>query len=371
MHSQRTLLALTLAAALASPVHDASAQDGPPVNTAELLTALRAIRDQQVTQQKSLRQRAITEAQAAAANGPRAVQLWEDAVRTVQFNGAPREGAQFREWKEKDGATLSDARVQTAARLYFSWLALSLQRSGGATGKDMLPSVIAHTKDVTALQAALDTLEDQMRREKELAASGKHGTRDKKTDDGAVKRMAEQMLNKPVGSSAVVQSLRLGDLLGDAASKRGGRAGGGQAEIAAGWEQSPGNVEGMFQATILPEMRAQKDARLLEYWDLRIKKEADGALRSKLAFDADQFTQVKRPQLLWNRAQDVLALGQKNRAISEMFNIVKTFPTHPDADRWVASLEETLLPPAPPVSAADAFPPPAGATVVPAPARVP
>jgi len=42
-----------------------------------------------------------------------------------------------------------------------------------------------------------------------------------------------------------------------------------------------------------------------------------------------------------------LNLGQKNRGVTEMFNLIKTYPTHPDADDWIAKLENILLPPAP------------------------
>ena len=56
-----------------------------------------------------------------------------------------------------------------------------------------------------------------------------------------------------------------------------------------GWENTPGSFDGIYKNIILPEMRAQKDPRLLDYWDMKMKKAADEASRSKLAFDLDKY----------------------------------------------------------------------------------
>ena len=78
------------------------------------------------------------------------------------------------------------------------------------------------------------------------------------------------------------------------------------------------------------------------------------------------WAQIKRPNLLWSRAQDVLVLGQKNRAITEMFNLVKTHPQHPNVTGWISAIEGILAAAAAPaVSPAPAAP--AGGVVAPVP----
>jgi hypothetical protein len=99
---------------------------------------------------------------------------------------------------------------------------------------------------------------------------------------------------------------------------------------------------------------------------MKLKREADKASLSKLAFEIEKFNTVRRPALLWNRSQEYVNLGLKNKAATEMFAIIKAYPTHPDADEWLDTLEGLLAPPpaAPPAEAT-------GTTSVPARPPVP
>jgi hypothetical protein len=105
---------------------------------------------------------------------------------------------------------------------------------------------------------------------------------------------------------------------------------------------------------------------------MKLKREADKASQSKLAFEIEKFNTMRRPVLLWNRSQEYVNLGLKNRAATEMFALIKAHPTHPDADEWLNTLEELLAPapapvPAVPAPAAEAT----GTTSVPARPPVP
>ena len=56
--------------------------------------------------------------------------------------------------------------------------------------------------------------------------------------------------------------LRLGELVDDAGAQQA-RKQEGAAQRGKSWEQNPFNAEGIFQAIVLPELRAQKDPRAL------------------------------------------------------------------------------------------------------------
>jgi hypothetical protein len=108
------------------------------------------------------------------------------------------------------------------------------------------------------------------------------------------------------------------------------------------WESRAGNLEGIFDNIVLPELRAERDPRLLEYWEMKIKREAESATGTRRAFDVEQFNTMRRPKLLWNQAQDMIQLGQKNRGIAQMLDVVRTYPSHPDAGGWIAALQSML-----------------------------
>jgi hypothetical protein len=91
----------------------------------------------------------------------------------TQFEGVEKEAAQFRAWKDGDGAAFSDPHVQRAAQLYFRWLVLTLQRSIGTPAKDLLPQVIQFTKEIAADQAEMATFGERIQKEKDMTTSAR------------------------------------------------------------------------------------------------------------------------------------------------------------------------------------------------------
>lgn len=364
MLRSRRISAAVLAAIATSLALPVQAQDAPPVDMKQILQALKALKTQQAQQSMSQKGKALQEVTAGASNPARAADMWEEAVRATQFAGASKEGAQFREWKDNEGSALRTKEVAAALRVHFNWLALTLQRASGSEIKELLPAIIQHTKEATAAKSAMDQFEESMKRERE-AASGRPGRGDRKNNDGDVKKMYDQVISKSVATGVIAKWLQIEPLLADV-SKGGDKA---NDKEKGGWEMAPANVDGIFNAIVLPELRAQKDPRILEYWDMRLRTEAEEAGRNKLDFEAGKFNTVTRPNLLWQRAQDMAAIGQRNRAVNEMFNIVKAHPSHPNASAWVTSLEQLLsqaLAPAPaPATAAPAASAPAAAPKTP------
>ncbi|MEP6668467.1 MAG: hypothetical protein ABJF10_04900 [Chthoniobacter sp.] len=338
-------------------------QDAPPVDVNALLKQLHTLRDQQAVQAKTSRQAAIQLINAAAGSTERSVKLWEDAVQATQMEGAGKEAAQFRAWRDTEGELFKEKEVQNAVHLHLEWLSLTLQRSNGVAVKDLLPAIVNYTKELLADQAWMEALDDTIKKEKDAAAGPgpKKQGRQAAKDDVAIRKTHDGILNRKLDNSIIVQWLKLSDFV-----------------TLEKWEGNPGNLDGIYKNTVLPEMRLQKDPHVFDYWDMKLKKEADAATKSKLSFEVDKYNTQRRPTLLWNRAQEYTYLGQKNRAVSEMFNLIKTYSTHPDASDWVAALEAMLAPagPAPdanaPVPAAPATsalppvaPPPPAATAQP------
>jgi len=335
---RRGAASVALAAILSLPVLPALAEDAPPVNVANILEELKKMKDQQTLQVKKTKLSALQQVHAAAGDPAKALEMWFTAVQATQFDGAAKESQAWHDWKGSEGEALKEKECQSALHLYYSWLALTLQRASGSSVKELLPAIVNYTKEATADQQMMEGFEETVKREKEMEASHKHGN-PRRNNDEQVRHVHDQILRATTGS-VVVQYLRIADLLNDAGVSKGKDSG------QATWEHSPGSVDGIFQKIILPELRAEKDPRIVEYWDMKLKQEAEAATKAKLSFEADKFNQVRRPTLLWSRAQDVLIIGQRNRALADMFKIIQTYPTHPDAATWMSALEQLLAPPA-------------------------
>jgi hypothetical protein len=112
-----------------------------------------------------------------------------------------------------------------------------------------------------------------------------------------------------------------------------------------GWEDRPFDVEGIYTQTILPEMRLEKDPRLLAYWDSRIQTDGARAEGSQNSLLINKFRNIRLPTLLWNRAEDEIAIGRQNQGITDMLALIKAHPDHPDFEKWAARLQEIVSPP--------------------------
>jgi hypothetical protein len=336
MHFSRQIAPVFLALTVAASAQSQS--DSLPPDTAQILQFLKTLKEQQTQQVRSTKQKILQEAQASAATPTAASSAWVEAVRQTQFEGAEKEGAQFRAWKDAEGAAFSDLVVQRATQLYFRWLAITMQRSMGTPTKDLMPQIIQHTKDVAAEKTAMEALAERMKKEKELASSRMHGNRkDTSREDERTRRMHDQVLKTSLNNAPPVKALRAEELV-----------------KVENWEMSAGDVEGIFNNIVLPELRAARDPRIFEYWDMKIKKEGD-AVKDKAAFDQEKFAKEVYPQLLWNRAQEYIVLGQPNRALGEMFKVVKGYPQHPSLGAWIGQIENLLSPkPTPPPAAPEA-----------------
>ncbi|MCE9612233.1 MAG: hypothetical protein K8R23_18705 [Chthoniobacter sp.] len=303
--------------------------DAPPLDITQTLQDLKKLRDQSVTTTKTNKQRLLQEVTAAASSGESAAGTWEKAIMATRFDGLTKEQTAFKAWRDGEGEVFKDAVVKQAARLYFNWLGLTLQRSMGTPVKDLLPAILNHVGALANDRAAMEKLEDDIKREEELK-DGKHGSQGPKSNDRGVQKMHDEILQKSLAGSVYVEWLKIGDWL-----------------TVEAWEEAPGNYDGIFEKIILPELRVQRDARAVEYWDGRIKRETDKASRSKLEFAHDKFNSLRFPVLLWHRASEMAAVGLKNRAAGEMLAIVRKYPTHPSAGEWMSKIETLLKPPAP------------------------
>ncbi|MEQ1860927.1 MAG: hypothetical protein ABMA13_13410 [Chthoniobacteraceae bacterium] len=310
-------------------------QDAPAIDPAQLLQALQALKDQQTLQAKTSRQAVLKAAQAGAASGPAAASAWIEAVRQTQFEGVEKEGAAFRDWKEKQGALFAEKEVQTAAVLYFRWLTLTTQHALGTPAKDLVPSIIQYTKDVLTDAATMEAMMEHAQKEKDRAGARPGNARNRSAnEDDRIKREHDQILSRPLPGSPPVKALRAEELL--RIDK---------------WEMRPGDVDGIYSAIILPELRRARDARVLEYWDMKIKQEGE-AVKTKSAFDQDKFAKERRTELLWSRAKEYGGLGLRNKAIGELFQILRANPQHPRFNEWVGELETFVAPASPAGSAA-------------------
>ncbi|MEI6561373.1 MAG: hypothetical protein WCO68_04720 [Verrucomicrobiota bacterium] len=316
----------------------AQAQDAPPVDLKDLIVILKQIKEKRAAAEKATVARVLQDFRAAAASNAAAIAFYEQAVGATQYAGKAQ--AEFQDWKKREADNLKSDAMQNAARLHLSYLLLTIQRAGGMTTKQLEPALLAHIAALTAAGAGDAAILARRDKAKDLKEAGYKPIKGVKPPEKEPLFWEQPLINSGVDGGIFVQWYGITKIFSDIKE----------------WESSPGNVDGMYQKTLLPYFRQNKDPRVIAYWDDKIQQEAQKASSSVLAFKIEQFNKVTRPQLYWKRAQDILTINQRNRAMGEMISLIRNYPDHPDLNNWISTLEGMLAPPAAATPAPSATP---------------
>lgn len=291
---RRSLPLLLLAAALTfDPT--AQAQQVPPFDPNAVLATLKDLKTKQqavVNKEKS----GVTASINAAIADPG--KFYEQAVVAVEFQGGTgNEATRLVEWRKHNATLLRNRDFLDALRQHLVYVSLSWQHSMGAKTKDQLGALLDFVSQVS--------------KNAELYAPF-------------------EITKKGLGESVFVTYFQVGPYINGMKD----------------WNDRPFDMDGIYDKIIFPELRAEKNVRLLlDCWRDRIQLETTRASMAQNALTANKFNNIRLPTMLWNRAEDELALGLVNQAVSDMLAQIKAHPDHPDFDHWTARLTEIVSPP--------------------------
>ncbi|MEO7933744.1 MAG: hypothetical protein ABIT76_11355 [Chthoniobacterales bacterium] len=274
----------------------ASAADVAPLDPHQILQELEDIQTKQKTVSSTIQKRNMDLVFKAAGSKEAAMALYEEALMATQFQGVNRENTQFRDWKKAHEEQLKNSDFRESVRLHLFYLGLSLRKAADAKPEDLVPQVSDYLRILDASWEAVD--------------------------------VKESLLKSSVSDGIFSKWLGLGPELAKAEN----------------WEMNPGKSDAIAAKYLLPQWRKQKNPALLSYWDARLAREAAVSGNAKLDFQEKNFATVRRPELLWQRSQELVVLDQPNRAAQEMFSLIKNYPNHPKITEWIATLQKLLQP---------------------------
>ena len=285
------LAALALLAA-APAVRAQRPTPAPAVDADAVLAALKDLKAKQA-QVVGREKQGVLAAIAGAQSDP--AKAYEQAVMAVEIQGQGNDGARIGEWRKRQGDLLRNPAFVNGLRLQLAYLSLTWQRSMGAKNKDLLPSLYDYTAQVLG---SIDTL------------------------------WSFEPLRKSLGDNVFVRYFQIGPYL----------------SAVDNWSDQPFDVDSIYQKAILPTLRDMKDPRVLDYWMAKLQNEAAHTEKGSNSLAVNKFNNVRRPELLWNRAEDEEVIGQHNQAVADMLALAKAHPDHPDFDKWAARLTELVKP---------------------------
>jgi len=329
MKKQIAAIFLCLACSFALPPL-AFAQDTAPIDIKELLNVLKQIKEKRSESEKTTQSKFTQDIRAASASNATAIAFYEQAIIATQFAGKVDDKSAYHDWKKAEADKLKSDAMQNAVRLHINYLLLTLQRAGGATTRQLEPALMAHIAALTAAGAGDGEVLRKQERAKDLKQETPRGPKNNRKNsptDHSQTFWEQEMIKQGVNGSIFVKWYGVQKLFEDLKD----------------WEETPCNVDGMYQKTLLPYYRETKDPRVIAYWDNKLAKEAAAITEAQLsAFKVDQFNRQRRPRVLWLRATDMIVIGLRNRGMTEMLGLIKTYPDHKDLAAWIQKLENLI-----------------------------
>lgn len=299
-----------------------------PAQTEAILKQLEEIEDKIGQGRSSIFSTALAKFRSAMGSEATALALYLDCYKLENFERKDLKQSDFTDWRDRNEARLKDGDFGKGLMLQLEYLAMSIQVQGITEQKDMGPMV-------TALQAYLAKAIGAVQSTMKHTASGAVEVKD--TPKGGNGR-------RPMGGGGGQGSQLFGMLKQSVKGSEFSRAY--QLDLhllRKGWEYSPLNIAGAYDAAILPYYLSEKPEEVAAQWDARINAELvlEKAVRSET--DYAIFYKEEHPRKLWEKntyllANNLNAIG----ALADMLKIIRENPTHPDAAHWLKDFRERV-----------------------------
>jgi len=298
----RWSLPVLLVGVLAGGVVTAFGQNGPavaPVEPGKLLEQLKALEETVTKARTGNNLAAIDVIREASTAEAKAVALWMESVRETEFREKDKKESDFRAWREGPGRKLSEAGAAGALRLHLQYLLLTLQVTAATTEE-------ARVQLFGPLLAYLD---DLSRADKEVLKN-------------------RQYLDMSVLATPIARRYKL-DITVRAPE---------------GWSLVPGNLEAMYETTLLPALRERKDVvRLQTAWARRLQQEAAMVEAQGSEVVSRDYRETILPGLEWAQARDLQMAGDPGAAV-RMLQLIQQNQSHRNAPQWIRELRSLLAP---------------------------
>jgi hypothetical protein len=299
-----------------------TAQDlPPPQNTEGLLKELDQISSGSQSLSQKRRAEAISRIQSASTSGASSVELYVSALENTKYRESH---PAFIDWRQKNQDGLHHSSFQNAAQLQLRYLLLGLQRSDQKTALAQVPETLAYLNSLSSLHFLEGT----------YTPPPPKGTQAQPIPSDKVTSDAAALIKQPLSSAAVVDWLQIEDLL----------------PAGKDFETSAGNYVGIMEKNVRIPLRGTNDPRLPSVWDVQINTESATVTEANSKQKTEDFQNERLPEMIFGKLKDTAAIGQPNRAATEMMKLIRTYPSNPAVKSWIdytrglLTKEETATP---------------------------
>ena len=290
------------------------------LDRAKALEELKAIEQKNEKLTQDLIVKSAKDLVEAGADKVKAVQLYLESYRNVEFGRAQEGDTKFQQWKVDNKDKISSLDFTTAVQLHVQYLALVCREALGEKEAPKAGEWAAYwenlfkSKDVPENPTEAAEPKGKGGRKQGLGANRKQGGGS--GDD----------FGRPAVDSPLVHDRQIQGFLGDVK----------EASVPSG------SVDGVFNKVVRPHLREAKSRDLLRLWDQRIAAMDVQAAREVKTVGLDDYKVLKKPELLWERADDLEKMGESEVAWARKMEILKAYPYHPKIGDWITEMKQAL-----------------------------
>ena len=288
------------------------------LDRAKALAELKEIEAKNEKLTQDLLVKAAKELSEAGGDKFKAVQLYLDSYRNVEFGHAQDGEGRYQQWRIENKEKIASLEFGEAVQLHVQYVGLVCRQALGereaprAEEWGMYWERLMDTKD--KVESVVDVAKTPAKVEKK-AGGGKRQAKPS-GDDFAY----------PALESPLVRDRQIQGFLGEVK----------EATV------SSSSVGAIFNQVVRPRLRKAKSQELIRLWDLRIAAMDEGMGKEVKTLGLDDYKVLKRPELMWERADDLEKMGDQEAAWAKKMEILKSCPYHPKIAEWIGEMKQAL-----------------------------
>ena len=287
---------------------------------AKALADLSALVSKNETMTREVLSKAARDLAEAGQERTKAVQVYLESYRNVEFGRTQDGDTRFGNWRMEEKEMISSLAFGESAQLQVRYVALVCREALGGKERPTAAEWLAYYQSLTKPENATEV------EEMVVVTSPTAGQSKGKKKSEAGKKQGTGIFDQPAKESPLVRDRQIGGFL---------------VEIPAA-DVVSGNEAAVFKKVLRPRLLEEKNKELLRLWDQRIALMDEKVEKRTKTLGADDYKILKRPELLWERASDQEAMGEKEVAWGQKMEILRTCPYHPKLEEWVKELRGSL-----------------------------
>lgn len=260
----------------------------PELNPAQREYLLRKAKEIQTTARRHMQMNqssAISMLNRAANHADAALDIYLEAVESVDFKRKDKKESEFREWRDHHQEQHREASFKRSLQLQAQYILLTLEMMQSKSDEDMA-RIISKVMTYADRLASLQPLDRR------------------------------HILNQPLESAYVVGHMHIH------LSNNRNRA----------WVMRAGDLENIYDGFVFPTIIQLNNPELLkEAWGARLEQERNIAQKTNAL---EEFTTRRAAELYWQRAKDYHALGDLENGLLSMLKLLENNTQHPRALEW-------------------------------------